>query len=186
VNVGSLFFACRTKTVYFRFSMNHNFSLGTVEVSLAPQERFGEFLQSRGKRITQQRRILVDEVFKRHAHFDAEDLMRHLSGVAGAHRVSRPTVYRTLSELVDAGLLRSMTLGGRTVYEHDYGYPQHDHMHCQKCNQLIEFRSDEVAQIGEALERQYQFRVTGHRLIFTGICADCRAQKRPARKLDLV
>jgi Fur family ferric uptake transcriptional regulator len=166
--------------------MAHDFSLGTVEVALAPQERFEEFLQSRGKRVTKQRRVIVDEVFKRHDHFDAEDLIGHLSTTAGGRRVSRPTVYRTLSELVDAGLLRSMTLGGRTVYEHDYGYPQHDHLHCQKCNKLIEFHSDEVAQIGEALARQYQFRVNGHRLIFTGICAECRAQRRPTRKLDLV
>jgi Fur family ferric uptake transcriptional regulator len=166
--------------------MTEDFSLGTVHVALAPRERFEEFLQSRGKRTTQQRRIIVDEVFKRHDHFDAEDLILHLSRISGARRVSRPTVYRTLSELVDAGLLRCMTLGGRTVYEHDYGYPQHDHLHCQKCNKLIEFHSDEMAQIGEALERQYQFRVTGHRLIFTGICADCRVQKRPTHKLDLV
>ena len=58
--------------------------------------------------------------------------------------VSRPTVYRTLSELVDAGLLREMVLNGRSVYEHDYGYPQHDHLHCEKCDKLIEFSSDEV------------------------------------------
>jgi Fur family transcriptional regulator, ferric uptake regulator len=166
--------------------MSQDFSLGSVHVSLAPQERFEEFLQSRGKRITQQRRIIVDEVFKRHDHFDAEDLMKHLAGLDLGRQVSRPTVYRTLSELVDAGLLRSMNLLGRTVYEHDYGYPQHDHLYCQKCNKLIEFRSDEVAQIGEALAREYQFRVTGHRLIFTGVCAECRAQKRPTRKLDLV
>ncbi len=164
--------------------MSEDFSLGTVQVSLQPRERFEEFLQSRGKRITQQRREIVDEVFKRHDHFDAEDLIRHVAG--GGRRVSRPTVYRTLNELVEAGLLRSMSLGGRTVYEHDYGYPQHDHLHCEKCNKLIEFHSDEVAQIGDALERQYQFRVTGHRLIFDGICADCRVQKRPTRKLDLV
>ncbi len=167
--------------------MDQDFSLGTVAVSLAPRARFEEFLQSRGKRITQQRRILVDEVFKRHDHFDAEDLITHLASTgANGRQVSRPTVYRTLSELVEAGLLRSMELGGRTVYEHDYGYPQHDHLHCQKCNKLIEFHSDEVAQIGEALARQYQFRVTGHRLIFSGICSDCRVQKRPTRKLDLI
>jgi Fur family ferric uptake transcriptional regulator len=166
--------------------MTEDFSLGTVEVSLAPRARFEEFLQSRGKRVTQQRRIIVDEVFKRHDHFDAEDLIAHTKQVAGGRQVSRPTVYRTLNELVDAGLLRSMTLQGRTVYEHDYGYPQHDHLHCQKCNKLIEFHTDELAHIGEALERQYQFRVTGHRLIFSGICAECRVQKRPTRKLDLV
>ncbi len=166
--------------------MANDFSLGTVEVALAPLERFEEFLQSRGKRMTQQRRIILAEVFKRHDHFDAEDLIGHLSTTAGGRRVSRPTVYRTLSELVDAGLLRSMALGGRTVYEHDYGYPQHDHMHCQQCNKLIEFRCDQMAQIAEELSRQYQFRVTGHRLIFTGVCAECRAKKRPTRKLDLV
>ncbi|HEX3728102.1 MAG TPA: Fur family transcriptional regulator [Pirellulales bacterium] len=166
--------------------MSQDFSLGTVQVALGPQERFEEFLQSRGKRITQQRRIIVDEVFRRHEHFDAEDLLKHLAAVDLGRQVSRPTVYRTLSELVDSGLLRSMSLGGRTVYEPDYGYPQHDHLHCQKCNKLIEFHSDEVAQIGEALAREYQFRVTGHRLIFIGLCADCRSQKRPTRKLDLV
>jgi len=166
--------------------MAQDFSLGTVNVALSPRERFEEFLQSKGKRITEQRRILVDEVFKRHDHFDAEDLILHLSKVADARRVSRPTVYRTLSELVDAGLLRSMNLSGRTVYEHDYGYPQHDHLHCTKCNKLIEFKSDEMDAIGAALERQYQFRITGHRLIFSGLCSDCRVMKRPTRKLDLI
>ena len=166
--------------------MAEDFSLGTVQVALSPRERFEEFLQSRGKRVTQQRLSIVDEVFRQHEHFDAEDLIAHLSRLAAGKRVSRPTVYRTLSELVDAGLLRSMSLGGRTVYEHDYGYPQHDHLHCTKCNKLIEFYSDEVAQIGEAVGQQHQFRVTGHRLIFTGICAECRVSKRPARKLDLI
>jgi Fur family ferric uptake transcriptional regulator len=166
--------------------MSNEFSLGTVQVALSPLERFEEFLQTRGKRITQQRRVIVKEVFKRHDHFDAEDLILHLSRVVGERRASRPTVYRTLSELVDSGLLRSMALGGRTVYEHDYGYPQHDHLHCQKCNKLIEFHSDEVAKIRDAVAREQHFRVTGHRLIISGICSDCREQTRPARKLDLV
>ena len=166
--------------------MANDFSLGSVHVALSPIERFEEYLQSRGKRITQQRRVVVEQVFERHDHFDAEDLILHLSRMASGRRVSRPTIYRTLSELVDAGLLRDMVLGGRAVYEHDYGYPQHDHLHCQKCNKLIEFRSDDVAQLRDAVAREYQFRVTGHRLIITGICADCRHQRRPTRKLDLV
>jgi Fur family ferric uptake transcriptional regulator len=166
--------------------MSNDFSLGTVEVSLSPQQRFEEYLQSRRMRNTQQRRVLVEEVFRRHDHFDAEDLILHLGRAGGERRVSRPTVYRTLGELVDAGLLREMTLGGRKVYEHDYGYPQHDHLHCQKCNKLIEFHSDEVAAIRDAVAREQQFHVTGHRLIITGECADCRSRRRQTRKLDLV
>jgi Fur family transcriptional regulator, ferric uptake regulator len=166
--------------------MANDFSLGTVEVALSPLARFEEYLQSRGKRITQQRRVLVEEVFKRHDHFDAEDLIQYLGQVVGPRRVSRPTVYRTLAELVDAGLLRDMVLDGRAVYEHDYGYPQHDHLYCQKCHKLIEFSSDEVAAIRDAVAREHQFRVTGHRLIISGECAECRSRRRPARKLDLV
>ena len=55
--------------------MSNDFSLGEVQVALSPQERFEEYLQSRGKRITQQRRILVDYVFERHDHFDADELI---------------------------------------------------------------------------------------------------------------
>jgi Fur family ferric uptake transcriptional regulator len=170
----------------YLFGMAQDFSLGTVRVALTPAERFEEFLQSRGKRITQQRRIIVDEVFKRHDHFDAEDLIQHLSRKAGDRHVSRPTVYRTLSELVEAGLLRDMVLAGRNVYEHDYGYPQHDHLHCEKCDKLIEFHSEEVAAIRDAVAREHNFRVSGHRLIISGICAECRAVRRPTRKLDLI
>jgi Fur family transcriptional regulator, ferric uptake regulator len=167
--------------------MSNDFSLGEVDVALSPQERFDEYLQSRGKRITQQRRILVDHVFERHAHFDADELIASLAGKPEAGVVSRPTVYRTLNELVEAGLLRKMTLGGRAVYEHDYGYPQHDHLHCQVCDKLIEFQADELAEIREAVAREHNFRVTGHRLIISGVCRECsRSQHRRQSPLDLI
>lgn len=167
--------------------MAHDFSLGTVEVALTPLERFEEFLQSRGKRVTKQRRILVEQVFSRHEHFDADTLLAHLQRVVGAREVSRPTVYRTLAELVDAGLLRQMVLGGRAIYEHDYGYPQHDHLYCQKCEKLIEFSSNEVKALRDAVAREHQFRVLGHRLLIMGICADCtRNRRRGVQPLDQI
>ncbi len=165
--------------------MSDEFSLGSIEVPVAPLERFEQYLQSRGKRITQQRRLLVSQVFQRHEHFDADELMDGLVKAQGARRVSRPTVYRTLAELIDAGLLRKMVLGGRAVYEHDYGYPQHDHLLCQNCNKLIEFRSDELPEICDSAARKHRFRASGHRLIVSGICHECdkafRRQRRPSR-----
>ena len=38
-----------------------------------PRERFLEFLQSRGKRMTQPREVVLEQVFSRHEHFDADD-----------------------------------------------------------------------------------------------------------------
>ena len=167
--------------------MSTGFALNAVEVASSPQERFSEYLQSRGKRITHQRRVLIDHVFERHDHFDADELIANLSRLEEGRKVSRPTVYRTLNELVEAGLLRRMNLGGRAVYEHDYGYPQHDHLHCTICDQLIEFQSDELERLREAVAREHRFRVTGHRLIVTGICHDCSSKRhRRQSPLDLV
>lgn len=166
--------------------MSHDFSLGTVEVALSPLERFEEFLQAKGKRITQQRRIIVEQVASRHEHFDADQLLLDLRKNPETGDVGRATVYRTLEQMVDAGLLHKMVLGGRAVYEHDYGYPQHDHLHCQDCNKLIEFSSDALIEIRDAVAREHQFRVTGHRLIVSGICTDCRSARQRKRRLDLV
>ena len=117
---------------------------------------------------------------------DVEKLLAELSQ-AGHRRISRPTVYRGLEQLVEAGLLRKMDLGGRAVYEHDYGYPSHDHLHCKECNRLIEFHSDEIERIRDAVARQQGFRVTGHRLIISGVCSDCNQKlRRKKSKLDLV
>jgi len=167
--------------------MSNDFSLGEVQVSLSPQERFEEFLQSRGKRTTQQRRALVDFIFERHDHFNADELVDAFTQRHRDEKISRPTVYRTLDQLVEAGLLRKMTLSGRAVYEHDYGYPQHDHLYCQICDKLIEFSSDELQALRDAVGREHNFRVTGHRLIITGVCQDCsRTRHRRQSPLDLI
>jgi len=182
-----IFEAWRSMMAKMTTDVASGFSLGPVHVSSSPQERFAEFLQSKGKRITQQRRILVDHVFERHDHFDAEELIINLSQQTEGAKVSRPTVYRTLNELVDAGLLRRMTLGGRAVYEHDYGYPQHDHLHCTICDKLIEFQSTDLKRLRGAVAEEHQFRVTGHRLIISGICSDCSRQRhRRQTPLDLI
>jgi len=157
--------------------MAKTFSLGSVPVQLPPVARFAEFLESRGKRITQQRRLIVEQVFSHHDHFDADELMEHLQSLLAQRRLSRPTIYRTLSELVEAGMLRAMALGGRNVYEHQYGYPSHDHLYCQVCNKLIEFHSPELERLRDTVARQHRFQVLNHRMFVTGVCADCRRNR---------
>src|SRR5688572_5540994 len=162
-------------------------SLGTVTVSQSPEERFDEYLQSRGKRMTQQKRQLLKRVFERHEHFDAESLIEQLMAVDKAGRIGRATVYRFLNELVEAGLLREFQLDGRSVYEHDYGYPQHDHLYCRECHKLYEFHNEELVKLRDAIAQENNFRVSGHRFIITGVCEECRMTKRRVRrKVDLV
>jgi len=157
--------------------------LPAVAVSQSPEDKFREFLASRPKpqRFTDQQRELVQHVFERHSHFDAEQLIENLK--AAKKRVSRATVYRTLAKLVEAGLLRRIELGTRTVYDHDYGYPAHDHLVCAECNSMTEFQSAELEALLEKVAGAYQFRATGHTLVVSGLCAACAAQRAPKRRM---
>lgn len=162
--------------------------LGRLETASSPEERFAEFLQSRGMRNTRQRQVLLDHVFTQHDHFDADQLIEKLPKRGADDYVSRPTVYRTLAEFVDAGLLRKFEVDGRSVYEFDYGYPEHDHLHCTECEELIEFQAEHLDGIIAEVAEKNGFRVKQHKLIVSGICQKCFRQKtrRRRRRVDLI
>lgn len=153
-------------------------------VSDSPVEKFRQFLRIRGEKLTERRRVLVDHVFHSHKHFDADELVRDLQDAG--ERVSRATVYRTLRLLVEAGLLRELRLTNRSAFEHDYGYPAHDHLHCTVCNRVVEFRNEDLLRLRDAVARAHGFRPTGHRFIITGICSSCARSHTPRRRLDLI
>jgi Fur family transcriptional regulator, ferric uptake regulator len=161
-------------------------SLPAVQVGQSPVEKFREYLSSRPtpQRFTEQQKDLVEHVFARHSHFDADQLARDLK--EAGFNVSRPTVYRTLSKLVDAGLLRKLEIGTRTFYEHDYGYPQHEHLVCGTCGKMIEFQHPAIEAAIEEICGQHQFQSVGHTLVIRGTCVDCNRARAAKRRLDLI
>ena len=160
--------------------------LPAVAVSQSPEDKFREYLTSRPRpqRFTEQQRDLVRYIFAQHHHFDAEKLIDDIR--RERLRVSRATVYRTLAKLVDAGLLRRLELGSRTFYEHDYGYPQHEHLYCEHCGQMIEFQNAAIAEALLDVCRENSFQASGHTFIIRGTCADCNKARTTKRRLDLV
>lgn len=162
--------------------------LATIAVSASPADKFREYLATRGKRLTRERETIVAEVFASHEHFDTDQLVNRLSTRTDGKRVSRATVYRTLDDMVLAGLLRKVARShDREVYEHDYGYPQHDHLICSKCGTLIEFENAPLSRILDSVAAEHGFRMTGHRLEVYGMCAECsRPPRLRHRKLDMI
>jgi len=156
-------------------------SLAAVTVSQSPEERFREYLASRPSplRLTGRQLELLTHIFARHKHFDTEELLADLKQAGRA--VSRATVYRTLTKLVDAGLLRRLELGPRVVYDHDYGYPQHDHLVCDVCGGIVEFQHPSIDAAVREVASRHQFRADGHSLVVHGTCAPCNAAKAGRR-----
>lgn len=162
--------------------------LNSIHVAVSPADKFREYLSTRGQRLTREMSFLVDEIFSTHEHFDADQLIeRHTSRTDG-NRVSRSTVYRTLQKLEKAGLIRKVAqTDGRHIFEHDYGYPQHDHLICNKCKKLIEFESDDISRILDEVAGRHGFLMEGHRMEVHGTCEECRrSPRRRHRKLDQI
>ena len=161
-------------------------SLPAVSVSQSPEDKFREYLSSRPRprRFTDQQRDMVRYIFSQHNHFDADQLIDAMKK-AGLD-VARATVYRTLTKLVDAGLLRRLEIGPRMCYEHDYGYPHHEHLQCGKCGKMIEFQSQALESTLREVCRLHHFQTSGHTLIIRGTCGECGRARRDKRMLDLV
>ena len=77
----------------------------------SPQSRLAAFLKANGRRFTGQMVYVLDTALKLSGLFTRDDIIEETRGV-----VSRVTVYRTLTCMVEADVLRQVQFNGYSVY----------------------------------------------------------------------
>ncbi len=99
-------------------------------------------LRAAGLRPTRQRVALARVLFEGgHRHVTAESL--HAEAKAGRMPVSLATVYNTLNQFRDAGLLREVVVApGRSYFDTNTGH--HHHFYVETDGELHDFPSDSV------------------------------------------
>ncbi len=134
------------------------------------EELFGEakaiftnYMETNNLRKTPERFAILEEIYKRTDHFDAEVLFIHMK--TQQYRVSRATVYNTLELLVACDLITKHQFGKNvTQYEKSYGYKQHDHLICVDCGKVLEFCDPRIQNIKNMMGEMLEFKVTHHNL----------------------
>jgi Fe2+ or Zn2+ uptake regulation protein len=82
------------------------------------------------------------------------------------------SVFRGLSRLADEGTVQRVELGdGKARFEAAGAH--HEHVRCERCGAVGEVAGCLVNQVVPAVEKQTGFAVTGHRLLFSGLCGAC-------------
>jgi Fur family ferric uptake transcriptional regulator len=138
------------------------------------EREFEAFIRKKGLKLTSQRRRILKRIFSTHRHFTAEEA--HDWFRKGRDDVSRATVYRTLSLLVEGGLLDQLDLGGdKKRYEHLLGRAHHDHLLCTKCGTVVEFQEPRIETLQDEVAKANGFSITSHSLRLFGMCRNCSA-----------
>lgn len=134
---------------------------------------FRNFLGGKGLKLTKERTAVLSEVYSFHGHFEPEYLYSRIKG--SGSKASRASVYRTLSLLVECGLVKRVTRTDKgNIYEHTYGHSHHDHMICDTCGEIIEFFSEKLEKLQDEICEKNSFIGSSHALEIRGRCKKCR------------
>jgi Fur family ferric uptake transcriptional regulator len=118
--------------------------------------------ETKGLRMTDQRRILARVIGGADDHPDVEELYARASAVDP--RISLATVYRTVKLFEEAGILERLEFGdGRARYE-DAERDHHDHLIDVSTGTVIEFVDPEIEALQERIAARLGYRLIGHRL----------------------
>lgn len=122
------------------------------------KEKLEQLIEAKGLRRTKQREVVVDAAFESDEHFTAEDLIDRAQKIDPS--VSRATVYRTLSLLVEGKLIHEIDLGReQTYYDPNFlDKPEHNHLICMDCDKVVEFEDENLAILEDCITRRLGFK----------------------------
>jgi Fur family transcriptional regulator, ferric uptake regulator len=131
-----------------------------------------EYLRERGLKMTRPRETVLEVFLALERHVTAEELLALARRVEPG--IGQATVFRTIRLLADAGIAReARSDDGAKSYEHAYRHEHHDHLVCQGCGGIVEFRDAAIERAQEAVYRRHGFAPSSHRLELRGYCPAC-------------
>jgi Fur family ferric uptake transcriptional regulator len=128
-------------------------------------------LRERGYRMTPQREMIMETLFRTNQHLTAEQIYEELHMRTRALNIA--TVYRTLDLLVDEGLASRVDLGEDRISYAASLHGPHIHLVCRQCGSVSESDHSLLEPLGKMLLREYGFTADLGHLSITGLCQQC-------------
>jgi Fur family zinc uptake transcriptional regulator len=151
----------------------HDHNHGSCETALL--DRAGRIFETKGMKLTDLRRRVLEEIAASHEALGAYDILERLS--AKGPRLAPISVYRAIDALHAAGLVHRLESRNAFFACHGSHAPERDQviLACESCGRVAEIAGDEVIAAIRALVDKARF--DARRLVteVTGTCSACRA-----------
>lgn len=129
---------------------------------------YTEYLKRNKMFFTKERAQLLEFIFEQKGHFSADELMFEMQ--KEEIKVSRATLYRSLSQLVDAGILSESDFGhGHTHYEITLGGKPHVHLIYTDTGDVKEVHSQKLEDALSDLARKEGFSIKRYKIQVFGV-----------------
>ena len=125
------------------------------------------------QRQTIQRQIVLTAV-QTLCHATADEIYKYI--VASHPRVSKATVYRNLGVLADDGQIGHIKATTGADY-YDCTTTPHYHLQCDRCGKVFDVPFLYLGELNH-IPTDPGFVITGHTVLFRGICATCNTEKK--------
>ncbi|MFQ5974468.1 MAG: Fur family transcriptional regulator, partial [Alphaproteobacteria bacterium] len=124
--------------------------------------RIESLCESKGLKMTEQRRIIARVLSDADDHPDVDQVYRRATAID--QRISIATVYRTVRLFEEANILEKHDFGdGRARYE-EAPEEHHDHLIDMKTGRVIEFQNAEIESLQKKIARRLGYHLVDHRL----------------------
>jgi len=145
--------------------MNNN----NINTEFEPSKILNSFLKEKGLRQTQERYLILEEIYKINEHFDIETLFQK---IIKKQKISKATIYNTIDILIELKLIKKHSFINKTLYEKSFQKKQHNHLICKVCDKVLEFCDPRLQNIINSIESSMDFVVSEHSLNFYGKCSN--------------
>lgn len=138
------------------------------------KSRYDNFILTNHLKSSKRRDLIFNHITQIQGHFTADEIYQALFKIDS--EIGIATVYRTIRLLVDCGVLLEHTFGEKKGFFEviDMNAKHHDHLICNICGKIIEFKSDVIDDDKQRIAEQYQFQIKSHKLEIYGVCSACQ------------
>ena len=129
-------------------------------------EKYLEILRKSGSKVTKQRKMVLDILFKRNQPLSQSEIFNRCNDIDFA------SVFRTIQLFLSIGIVREINMCDNKIRYEIAGNKPHHHISCSKCGKI---ESIDLC-ILDDVQKMTDYNITNHTMEFQGICPDCRSE----------
>lgn len=129
-------------------------------------------LRSRGRRLTPQRRVILETLERARHHTTADDVARRVGERFPG--VNASTVYRTLELLEGEGLVTHTHFDDGVTRWHLASAERHQHLVCRGCGEELELEVALLEPAARRIRERFGFDPDMAHFSIAGTCSKCR------------